>query len=377
MMAALGRGRGARGRRGAHPRPARARALGGAVAAALIADDASNGLRPLRRATAARKTTWNVVAEAGDPEAERTLVLLAHHDAAHTGAIFDQTFQRSSIDGFPGWSSGSTPRCRSGGPRSRARRWSRSARRAGGAACRGRQPALCALSAAAAPRHPPQPGRPRRQRQPERGRGAGRARRGAARAAGRRACGCMLVSCGAEEVLQGGIYGFARRHLAALDPERTWVLNLDTLGSPELALLEGEGPLVMEDYFDRGFRDLIARVAEREGMPMRRGMRARSSTDAVVPSRLCFPTATLRLDGPLQGALQLPHAERHAREPASTGRSPARPTSPRRSRASSPPRPKPLRASPSPPRPGPGARPRAPPGRSRGPGSRARSSRRG
>ena len=30
----------------------------------------------------------------------------------------------------------------------------------------------------------------------------------------------------------------------------------------------------MEDYFDRGWRDLIARVADREGIPMRRGMRA-------------------------------------------------------------------------------------------------------
>ena len=103
----------------------------------------------------------------------------------------------------------------------------------------------------------------------------------------------LLVSCGAEEVLQGGIYGFARRHLSRLDPERTWVLNLETLGSPELTLLEGEGPLVMEDYFDRGFRDLIARTAEAEDVPLRRGMRARSSTDAVVPSRRCFPTATL------------------------------------------------------------------------------------
>ena len=48
------------------------------------------------------------------------------------------------------------------------------------------------------------------------------------------------------------------RHLAPLDRERTWVLNLETLGSPELAMLEGEGAFVMEDYFDRGFRDLCA-----------------------------------------------------------------------------------------------------------------------
>ncbi len=33
----------------------------------------------------------------------------------------------------------------------------------------------------------------------------------------------LLVSCGAEEVIQGGIYGFARRHFPALDRDRTVV----------------------------------------------------------------------------------------------------------------------------------------------------------
>ena len=91
----------------------------------------------------------------------------------------------------------------------------------------------------------------------------------------------LLVSCGAEEVLQGGIYGFAARHFPQLDRERTWILNLDTIGSPELVLVEGEGPFVMEDYFDRRFRDLISRVAEDAGLPIRRGLRARASSDSV------------------------------------------------------------------------------------------------
>jgi hypothetical protein len=94
-------------------------------------------------------------------------------------------------------------------------------------------------------------------------------------------------------VLQGGIHAFAKRHLAEYDRDRTWVLCLDTIGSPELVLLEGEGELVMEDYFDRSFRDLIARVAEREGIPIRRGMRAGASTDAVIPSRMRLPTACI------------------------------------------------------------------------------------
>ena len=103
----------------------------------------------------------------------------------------------------------------------------------------------------------------------------------------------MLVSCGAEEVVQGGIYGFAERHFGTLDRERTWFLNLETVGSPKLMMLEGEGPVVMEDYHDRDFRDLVVRCANSAGVPMRRGMRARNSTDAVIPSRAGYPTATL------------------------------------------------------------------------------------
>jgi Zn-dependent M28 family amino/carboxypeptidase len=103
----------------------------------------------------------------------------------------------------------------------------------------------------------------------------------------------QLVSVGAEEVLQGGIYGYCERHLAAMDREKTFFLNVETVGGPSLALLEGEGCVVMEDYFDRPFRDLIGEIARREGIPLRRGMRARTSTDSVVPSRMGVPTATV------------------------------------------------------------------------------------
>lgn len=48
----------------------------------------------------------------------------------------------------------------------------------------------------------------------------------------------LLVSAGAEEALQEGIRGFARRHFAELDRTRTWFLNVDTVGSGNLVLLE-------------------------------------------------------------------------------------------------------------------------------------------
>ena len=76
----------------------------------------------------------------------------------------------------------------------------------------------------------------------------------------------MLVSCGAEEVIQGGINSFAEASTSRRCPQdRTWFLNLDTVGSPILAMCEGEGPVMMEDYYDRRFRDLIARVADQLG----------------------------------------------------------------------------------------------------------------
>ena len=38
------------------------------------------------------------------------------------------------------------------------------------------------------------------------------------------------------------------RHRAELPAESTYFVNLDTVGSPRLVLLEGEGPVWMEDF---------------------------------------------------------------------------------------------------------------------------------
>ena len=266
--------------------------LGGAAAAALIADDISNGARPFRKLVRPERTTWNVVAEAGDRDGERTLVVLAHHDAAQTGAIFDPTFQRSLIDRFPGiierrdtslplwWMTLAGPLlAATGGATGR-----RGLARVGAA-----MSALSAASLADIERSPTVPGANDNlsavavivalaealQERPIEG------------------LRVQLVSVGAEETLQGGIYGYCERHLAGMDRERTWFLNVETVGSPSLALVEGEGCVVMEDYYDKPWRDLIVRIAERDGVPLRRGMRSRSSTDSVIPSRMGVPTATL------------------------------------------------------------------------------------
>ncbi|MDX6582881.1 MAG: hypothetical protein QOI10_2065 [Solirubrobacterales bacterium] len=272
---------------------ARAAAIaGGLASAALIVDDVSNGARPARRALGDRKKTWNVVAELGDPEAARTFVLIAHHDAAHGGRAFDQTMQSRLTDWFPGvieradtaipvwWGVAAGPALAALGAATRRR----------GIAALGT--ALSAMSAASfrdIARSPVVPGAN------DNLSGVAALVALAELLAERPVPGLRLIlaSCGAEEVLQGGIHAFARRHLAPLDRDRTWLLNLESVGSPQLAMLEGEGPFVMEDYFDRGLRDLVAEVAVREGIRMRRGMRATTSTDSVVPSRMGIPTACL------------------------------------------------------------------------------------
>ena len=69
-------------------------------------------------------------------------------------------------------------------------------------------------------------------------------------------------------------------------------LAVDTVGSPQLVMLEGEGPVRMHDY-ERTFRELVARVAGDEGIDLERGLRSRFSTDGVVPRQQGIPTVSL------------------------------------------------------------------------------------
>jgi len=267
-------------------------AIGAVAAGALIADDISNGARPFRKAVNPARPTWNAVAEIGDPDAERTLVVLSHHDAARSGAIFDQTLQRELGERFPGiieridtslpqwWLVLAGPAAVVAGAATGNRKLALagsviSTSSAGFLAeiqsngvVPGANDNLSAVAAQIALAET------LRERPVE----------------GLRV---VIASCGAEEVLQGGIYGFCERHLAGADRDNTWLLNLDSVGSPSLVMLEGEGCVVMEDYFDRTWRDLIWRVAERDGIPMRRDMRSRASTDSVIPSRMGIATACI------------------------------------------------------------------------------------
>jgi Zn-dependent M28 family amino/carboxypeptidase len=102
----------------------------------------------------------------------------------------------------------------------------------------------------------------------------------------------LLVSTGSEESFMEGMRAWVRRHGSALDRERTRVIVLETLGSPELILLEGEGMIWMTDY-DLEVRDFIAAAAQDAGAPLRRGLKLGFATDALSALRAGFRTATL------------------------------------------------------------------------------------
>jgi Zn-dependent M28 family amino/carboxypeptidase len=265
-------------------------ALAGVAAGLAIADDCSNGVRIARRTLEKPRTTWNVVAEAGDLAGEHTVVVCAHHDAAHSGKFFDPSVQEYLVERFPGIAERINTSLPNWWPSIFA-----PALAGVGALCGSRKMMVtgAAMSAVAGAiftdiaRSPIVPGAndnlsavalivalaERLRDRPVQG------------------VRVLLVSLGAEEQLQGGIYGFMARHQPELDRDRAYFLNFDTVGSPELIMLEGEGTTIMKDYYRQPFRDLVVRAAERAGAPLRRGMRSRNSTDAVLMSRAGYPTA--------------------------------------------------------------------------------------
>ncbi|MFL5781082.1 MAG: M28 family peptidase [Thermoleophilaceae bacterium] len=284
-MAAASAGLALRGRRAAAT-------LGAAAAVAAYADEIENGPRVFRRAIRRERQLTSVVARLGDDRAERTLVVIAHHDAPQTGAIYDQGLQRKAFEVAPEFMDrfrtsiplwwigllgpiGTVATVLSGRP---------------GPARAGTIAALLGLAAMADVARS------------ETVQGANDNLSGAAglvalaeMLAERPVDGLrvLLVSCGAEESLQDGIRAFMQDHRHELPQQRTWFVNLETIGSPMLAMIEGEGPLVMRDYTDPSFRELVAGAAARAGLALERDLRSRASTDSVIPSRAGYPTATL------------------------------------------------------------------------------------
>jgi hypothetical protein len=262
--------------------------VAGLAAAAGIADDLHGGPHLFRRLTMPRRPTWNVTAVAGDPDAERTAVVLAHHDAPHSGIVFSQDAQRwlgehtSLIDridtSVPVWFPvAGAPLLVALGALLRRRRLTT----AGTVLAAGSAAAFADIAA-----------RPVVPAANDNASGVAVlvALAEALRERPVEGLRVLLVSCGSEESLQQGVRPWARRWFPRLPVDRTWFLNMETVGSPHLALLEGEGTLQMQDY-QRGFKDQVDAWARERGIELRRNLRSRTSTDAIVPHRAGYPTA--------------------------------------------------------------------------------------
>jgi Zn-dependent M28 family amino/carboxypeptidase len=100
----------------------------------------------------------------------------------------------------------------------------------------------------------------------------------------------LLVSTGSEESFEEGMLGFARTHAAELDPARTRIIAIDTVGSPRLVLVEGEGMLAPDPY-DAALKDVLAASAEEQGIPIIREHWLSFGSDALVGLRRGIPSA--------------------------------------------------------------------------------------
>jgi Peptidase family M28 len=265
--------------------------LVGAGAAAAIWDDVSGGRLWFRRAVLPHRTTWNVVAETGDRRAERTIVFIAHHDAAHTGLVFHPEIPRIGMRLAPELHAKSTQSVPIMygiflGPvlialSALLRR--RLLRRVGIGFALGATAAMADIGARrvvpgandnlsavavlvaladALRERPPQGVR------------------------------VVLLSTGSEESFMEGMQGFARRHFSELAYATTEFVCLECVGSPELCVVEGEGMLKMRDY-PADARDALDRAGSLAGVKLRRGLRTVAASDALIPLRAGYKVSML------------------------------------------------------------------------------------
>jgi hypothetical protein len=280
-LGALGALAGLRGRR----------ALGtllGALGAAGIADDFPPGQRRLRRLLP-RRTTYNVVCELGDLDAERTVVVIAHHDAAHSGLVFhpgvpplaDRLGLIERTDTSPPLMAPVVggPILAALGALTGRRLLSKlglllgigSAAAMAEIGSRGVVPgandngtsvvALLALARRFA-EDPP------------------------------RGLRVILLSTGSEESFSEGMKAFGERHFPSLAKQSTFFLCLESIGSPHLLVLRGEGFLKMRDYPPRSLA-LMDGLAEEMGIWLFPNLRLHNGTDGLESTAAGYETAVL------------------------------------------------------------------------------------
>ncbi len=260
------------------------------LAAATVADDVRLRARWLRRLLPQRSTA-NVVARAGDAAAERTVVFVAHHDAAHSGLVFHPELARSWARRFPKllertnttpptmWGAVAGPALVAVG----ALLGSGLTRRIGTGLSGGYAAAMADIgSRSVVP-------------------GANDNLSGVAvllslarslRDAPVAGIRVMLVSTGSEESFMEGMEAFGRRHFSELPRDSTHFMCVDTVGSPHLVLLEGEGMLGIREY-PKDLLSLVRECADRLGIYAYPSLRFRNATDGLLALNAGYPTAML------------------------------------------------------------------------------------
>ncbi len=266
-------------------------AIAGGIAAGALWDDLGHGRRWFRRALLPRRATWNVLAHAGDGGAESTIVLVAHHDAAHTGLVFHPALGRVGPRFFPRLHARATqtlpilyavwlgPVLICAGAASGRRALTRvgtalasatilaMADIGARASVPGANDNLAAvgvlIALAESLQHAPAPG-----------------------------ARVLLLSTGSEESFSEGMQAFIARHGHELNTDTTDFVCLECLGGPELIVLEGEGMLRMRTY-SAALREELATAAAHAGVPITRGLRTVAATDAIIALRAGYRAATL------------------------------------------------------------------------------------
>ncbi|MGI8845603.1 MAG: M28 family metallopeptidase [Thermoleophilaceae bacterium] len=261
----------------------------GALGAAALTDDIGGGSQWFRRHLLPNGQTTNVVAEAGDPDAPQTLVVLCHHDAAHSGLVFAPDPPRAMMRRFPHLREGTTTPPTMwgavGGPvlvalgallRSRTLRGAGTLISAGYVVAMadiglrsvvpGANDNLSGIAVLLSLAHSLED-------EPIDG------------------VRVILLSTGSEESFMEGMQAFGRRHFGELATDTTTFICVDTVGSPHLLALEGEGMLWMNEY-PKGLLATVAGCAGELGIELLPGLRLRNATDGLIALRAGYPTVT-------------------------------------------------------------------------------------
>jgi hypothetical protein len=264
-------------------------AVAGMAGAAAVADDVNCERFWFRKRFLPKRTTHNVVAQVGPADAPRTLVFIAHHDAPHAGLVFHPELPRAWARKYPQLleHAKTTPPTMWGaffGPLGvalstlfgfRKLRVLSALLSAGYAAAMvdigvrkvvdGANDNLSGVAASmslatALAADPPQNTR------------------------------VILLFPGSEEGFQEGMRAWFIRHRHELPRESTMFVNHETVGSPHLVLLEGEGMLGITDY-PADFKRLLQGIADDLGIFMYRDLRTRNSSDSLLPLRAGYKCA--------------------------------------------------------------------------------------